>query len=156
MKPISLRSSIDKKGYKHKYAYYCNHKLPYFYKIIYREGKKTITPELLNNFNEVSPSFFYMDDGSLSLRKYKDKNGDWTGSYKSREIYLCVHSFGLNKVKAFIKILKDKFGLGFRMTFDKGCPRIWRNTENTKKMIEVIGPFVSQFKTMSYKLDLKH
>lgn len=156
MEPLSLRSSIDKKGYKYRYAYYRNRKLPHFYKIIYKNRRKTITPELLNHFDEISLSFLYMDDGSLSLRKYKDKNGNWTGSYKSREIYLCTHSFSLNGVRMFIKMLKDKFDLRFRITFDKKHPRIWCNTKNTKKMIEIIRPIVSQFKTMSYKLDLKY
>jgi len=156
MEPVSLRSSIDKKGYKYRYAYYRNRKLSYFYKIIYKNKRKTITPELLNHFDKISLAFLYMDDGSLSLRKYKDKNGNWTGSYKSREIYLCTHSFSLNEVKMFIKMLKDKFGLRFRMTLDKGRPRIWCNTKNTKKIIEIVRPFISKFKTMSYKLDLKY
>lgn len=156
MEPVSLRSSVDRQGYKYRYAYYRNRKLSYFYKIIYKNGRKTITPELLNHFDEISLSFFYMDDGCLSLRKYKDKNGNWAGSYKSREIYLCTHSFSLNEVKMLIRMLKDKFGLRFRMTIDKGCPRIWCNTKNTKKMIGIVRPLVSQFKTMSYKLDLKY
>ena len=156
MEPVSLRNSIDKKGYKYRYAYYCNQKLPYFYGIIYKKGRKVITLELLNHFDEISLSFFYMDDGSLSLRKYKNKNGNWTGSYKSREIYLCTHSFDPNEVKMFIRMLRDKFGLRFRTTLDKGHSRIWCNTKNTKKMIEIIRPVVSQFKTMSYKLDLKY
>lgn len=156
MEPMSLRSSIDKRGYKYRYAYYRNRKLPYFYKIIYKNRRKTITPELLNHFDEISLPFFYMDDGSLSLRKYKDKNGNWTGSYKSREIYLCTYSFSPNEAKMFIKTLKDKFGLRFRMTFDKGCPRLWCNTKNTKKMIKIVSPLASQFKTMAYKLDLKY
>lgn len=154
--PTSLRSSVDKQGYKYRYAYYRSSKLPYFYKIIYKNGRKTITPELLNHFDKTSLSFFYMDDGSLSLRKYKDKNGNWTGGYKSREIYLCTHSFSPNEVKMFTRALKDKFGLKFRMTFDKACPRLWCNTKNTKKIIEIVRPIVSQFKTISYKLDLKY
>ncbi|MBL7155493.1 MAG: hypothetical protein ISS88_03290 [Candidatus Portnoybacteria bacterium] len=157
IKPTSLRSAADKQGYKYRYAYYYdNSKLPYFYKMIYKNGRKTITQELLNHFNGISLSFFYMDDGCLAHRKYRNKNGEWTGGYRSREIYLCTHSFIPNEVRMFIKMLKNKFDLSFRMTMDKGHPRIWCNTKNTKKMLEIVKPVVSQFKTMSYKLDLKY
>ena len=156
LKPVVLRECIDKKGFKYRYAYYNNRKLQYLYKLIYKNGKKTITQKLLNRFTEVSLAFFYMDDGCLSLRKCKNKSGEWSGNYKSREIHLCVHSFSFEEAEMFRKMLKDKFGLIFRMTTDKGHPRLWCNTKNTKKMIEIVKPIVSQFKTMSYKLDLKY
>lgn len=152
IKPISLRSSIDKAGYTYRYAYFNDDKLSYFYNIIYKNGKKVITEELINNFDKISLSFFYMDDGCLSLRKYINKDGNWTGNYKSKEIYLCTHSFNLDEAKIFIKMLRDKFDLEFRMTLDKGHPRLWCNTKNTIKMLKIVSPIVSKFETMFYKL----
>lgn len=156
LKPTSIRECIDKKGYKYRYAYYNNQQLRFLYKLIYKDRRKTITEKLLNRFTEISLAFFYMDDGCLSVRKNIDKNGDWTGGYKTRNIHLNIQSFNWDEAEAFRRMLENKFGLIFRITTDKGHPRLWCNTGNTIKMIEIVKPIVSQFKTMSYKLDLKY
>lgn len=157
--PKSVRTCIDKQGFRYRYAYYNEEKLKYLYNLIYkkRKGKmrKSITSTLLNRFTDVSLAFFYMDDGCLSLRKYK-KNGIWQGTYKSREIHLNVQSFNFAEAEMFKNMLKRKFDVEFRMTTDRGNPRLWCNTKNTKKMIEIVKPIVSQFMTMQYKLDLKY
>jgi len=156
LRPKSLRDGIDKNGFAYRYAYYNDNSLIDLYKLIYSvDGKKKISEKLLNRFTLVSLAFFYMDDGCLSLRKYINKRGEWLGTYKSREIHLCIHSFSWIEAEMFRKMLKQKFDLSFGITTDKGHPRLWCNTENTKKMIKIIEPIVSQFKTMNYKLDLK-
>ena len=156
MRPVSLRDGVTKDGYSYRYAYYNNRLLPYLHKGIYINGRKSVTPKTLNRFTDVSLAFFYMDDGCLSLRKQKGKDGCWNGNYKSREIHLNIQSFTFDEAELFQKMLEDKFGLVFRMTTDKGNPRLWCNTKNTLKVIDVVKPIVSRFPTMAYKLDLKY
>lgn len=155
LNPKSIRTSVDKQGFEYKYAYYNTKKLVSLYKLTHNKNVKVITDKLINRFTVTSLAFFYMDDGCLVLRKNKVK-GKWTGSYKSREIYLSTHNFSIHEVEKFKNMLKNKFDLDFYMSFDRGKPRLWCNTKNTKKFIELVKPIVSQFPSMSYKLDLKY
>lgn len=149
--PKSLRESVDKKGYKYRYAYYNTDKLKYLYKKIYKDGKKKLTNKILNRFTPTTLAFIYMDDGCLSLRKDK-KNG----CIKSREIHLNVQSFTIEEVNNLKNLLLNKFGIDFHTTLDKGNPRLWCNTKNTIKFLKIVAPIVKEFPTMHYKLDLKY
>lgn len=150
--PRSLRDSVDKKGYAYRYAYYNDSSLKFLHRKIYKDKKKVISPSILHRINAISLAFIYMDDGCLSLRKDKQKEG----FYKSREIHLNVQSFTKTEVIALQTRLKNKFGVEFRLTTDKGKPRLWCNTKNTIKFLEIVAPIVRQFPSMHYKLDLKY
>ena len=151
IKPVTHRESTDKKGYSYKYAYYNTKKLKFLYCLIYPKGKKVITKKLLNRFNEISLAFFYMDDGCLALRKNPINK-----VIKARSIHLNVQSFTWEEAENFKQMLLSKFGVEFRITTDKGNPRLWSNTENTIKFLEIVAPIVREFHCMHYKLDLKY
>lgn len=155
IKPQTVAQKIDKKGYSYKYAYYNNASLKYLYKKIYKDKTKVITKSILNRFNHISLAFLYMDDGSLSLRKYINKDGVWNGSFKSKEITLCVHNFSLKEIESFKQMLKDKFDLTFNIARDKSYYRLWCDTKNTLKFIDIVKPIVSNFSCVNYKVDLK-
>ena len=150
--PTSLRSSTDNNGFDYRYAYYNNYILQYLYKNIYINNKKRLTKTIMNRFNEITLAMMYMDDGCLVLRrdmKYDDV-------YKSREIYLSVHSFTVDEVKMLQNQLRLRWGVNFHLSYDKGLPRLWCNTQNTLKFLEIVAPIVKEFPTMHYKLDLKY
>jgi len=151
IKPTTLRTFTDKQGYIARYAYYNSKKLSYLYNLIYKKRKKVITKTLLNRFNEISLAFFYMDDGSLSL---KNKKGSDT--INARNAYLCTHGFTWEEAGLFKEMLLNKFGLKFGITSDKGHPRLWCNTENTIKLLGIVAPIVKEFPGMHYKLELKY
>ena len=155
LKPQTVAEKIDKKGYVYKYAYYNNASLKYLYENIYKNKVKIITKSILNRFNHISLAFFYMDDGSLSLRKYINKEGVWNGSYKSKEITLCVHNFSIDEITDFKQMLKEKFDLTFNIAKDGIYYRLWCNTKNTLKFIKIVEPIISSFKCVNYKIDLK-
>lgn len=150
--PQSLRSSVDKNGYKYRYAYYNDFKLQYLYKDIYagKNNEKALKTSIINRINEISLAFIYMDDGCLSLR------GKKTGCIRSREIHLNVQSFSMHEVKQLRNHILNKFGIDFHITTDKGKPRLWCNTKNTIKFLEIVSPIVKEFPSMHYKLDLKY
>lgn len=150
--PRSLRSSVDKQGYAYRYAYYRDDSLKYLYKKIYINGKKRLTKTILNRFDEITLAIMYMDDGCLGLRK--DKNHE--GVYKTREIHLNVQGFHEGEVIMLQKHILRKWDVDFHLTTDKGHPRLWCNTKNTIKFLEIVAPIIREFPTMHYKLDLKY
>lgn len=150
--PKSLKESIDKLGYKYKYAYYHSEKLKFLYNDIYigENNRKKISTSIINRINEISLAFLYMDDGCLSLR------GKNTGNIKSREIHLNVQSFTTQEVMMLRNYIFKKYDIDFHITTDKGKPRLWCNTKNTIKFLTIVSPIVKHFSTMHYKLDLKY
>lgn len=153
LKPNSLRTCVDNNNYTYRYAYYNNKKLQWLYKKIYVNGKKHLTKSILNRFDEITLAIMYMDAGCLGLHK----DPKHPGNYKSREIHLNVQSFSLDEVKMLQSHLLNKWGIDFHLTFDKGKPRLWCNTKNTIKFLEIVTPVIHyNFPTMYYKLDLKY
>lgn len=152
IKPKTLETKVDNNGYTYRYAYFNDNKLKYLKNKIYINGKKQLTKTILNRFNEITLAIMYMDDGCLSLRK----DPKYQDVYKSREIHLNVQSFSPEEVKMLQSHLRLKYDIDFRYTTDKGKPRLWCNTKNTIKFLEIIAPIVRMFPSMHYKLDLKY
>ena len=150
--PNTINTSVDKAGFKYRYANYNNKSLVYLYNKIYINKKKRLTKTILNRFNEITLAIMYMDDGCLGLRK-DSKN---PSIYKSREIHLNVQSFTKEEVFMLQNQLRLRWGIEFHYTTDKGKPRLWCNTKNTIKFLEIVAPIVREFPTMHYKLDLKY
>lgn len=151
--PTSLRTCIDNKGFSYRYAYYNNERLKYLYNNIYINGKKKLTKNILNRFDEITLAIMYMDDGCLGLRK----DPKYPGNYKSREIHLNIQSFTWNEAKMLQSHLKKRFDVDFRLTKDHEKPRLWCNTKNTIKFLEIVAPVIQHnFPSMYYKLDLKY
>lgn len=153
LKPKSIRECIDNNGYEYKYAYYKNEHLKYLYNKIYINGKKKLSKTILNRFDEITLAIMYLDDGCLSLRK----DPKYEGNYKSREIHLNVQSFSTEEVKMLQSQLRLRWNVDFHLTYDKGKPRLWCNTKNTIKFLEIVAPIIQyNFPSMYYKLDLKY
>ena len=151
IQPTSLRSSVDKKGFAYRYAYYNSEQLKCLYNAIYCDNSKQLNQKLLNRFNAITFAFMYMDDGCLVLRRDKKNN-----SIKSREIYLSTHSFSIDEVTRLRNILLKKYDIDFHISYEKGHPRMWCNTKNTIKFLELVAPIVKEFPSMHYKLDLQY
>lgn len=150
--PTSVRTSIDKNGYSYRYAYFNTEKLISLYHKIYVNGKKRLTDEILNRFDEIVLAFMYMDDGSLVLHKDSKR----LGKYRSREIYLAVNSFTLEEIKKLQLLLKKRWGLDFRISKEKNSYRLCCNGTNAIKFCTLIAPYIKNFPTLLYKLDFKY
>ena len=144
IEPRSLRSCIDKNGYSYRYAYYNDDKLKWLYRSIYKNGKKTLTNNILNRFTPITLAFMLMDDGCLSLRKSA------SGGYKSREIHINTQSFTMHEVTMLRDMLHKRYDVDFHITTDKGKPRMWCNTKNTIKFLEIVAPIIREFPTIRH------
>lgn len=135
------------KFYNNKiYVYYNTKKLRYLYKQIYTNFNK----HSINRINKISLAFMYMDIGCLILKRKKDKK------ISSREIHLNTKNFTLQNIKLLQAYINKKFDINFHITMDKNKPRMWCNTTNTKKFIDLIIDIIREFKTMQHKIDLKY
>ncbi len=152
IKPRSLYSKVDKKGYPYRVAYYNSKKLKYLYKKIYMQNgkkKKRLSPTIMHRFNAISLAFLYMDDGCLSVRK---RNGKYT---KSLQIFLCTEGFTKQENIWLANVIKQKFGVNFRVAKEKKYYRLWCSTVEAHKFLKIVSPIVKEFKSMHYKLDIK-
>lgn len=121
--------------------------------ILYNERRQKLFPkEIIDQFNEMSLLLLYLDDGTLRVRYYP-------GTEKLREarITFCLDSFTYSEMQYFQKYLKSKYNINTKiyrhsknMELNRGY-RIWTNTENTKKFMEVIDKFYNAIPSMNYK-----
>lgn len=118
--------------------------------ILYDNNRiKKFPKEVINNFNDLSLLFLYLDDGTLKVRYYE-------GTSKIREVRItfCLDSFTYDELKYFQEYLLTKYNIKtgiYRHTktlpLNRGF-RIWMNTENTKKYMEIINKFYNCIPSM--------
>lgn len=68
-----------------------------WYQRFYPEGKKFLSQEILENLDEVSLAYWYLDDGSLSQLHYT----------------IWLHASMVSDAKRLVRLLGEKFGIGF-------------------------------------------
>lgn len=113
---------------------------------------KKFPKEVIDNFNEISLLLLYLDDGTLKVRYYE-------GTSKIREVRttFCLDSFTLEEMKYFQKYLKDTYDLDTSIyRHSKNLPinrgfRIWMNSTNTKKFMNIIDKYYNCIPSMQYK-----
>lgn len=120
---------------------------------IYSKNRiKCFPKEYIDKFNVLSLLFLYLDDGTLKVRCYE-------GTSKIREVRItfCLDSFTLEELTYFRKWLKNKYNLDthiYRHTKMKDLNRgfrVWMNTYNTNKFMEIINPYYNLVTSMQYK-----
>lgn len=142
---------VDNGAYGAKVAYYrAQRKLFYIWRMLYSTGKKRVTWKILKKLTPLGIAVWFMDDGSLVLR------GKRSGTIRSREIHFSTHSFTVGENKIIIQYFQSVWGVEFRLTSERGRPRIWCNTRNTHKFLDIVGTIVSQVPEMGYKADMKY
>jgi len=109
----------------------------YYRNLFYKNGRKVITNEILNQINPKALAYWVCDDGSY----------DNTQGY----IILCTNSYSLEEHNLMKQFFNEKFGLnptiGFR---DEKYYYLRFKQEDSKKLIEIIKPFIP--KGMEYKI----
>ena len=115
-------------------------------KIMYKPVKNYT--KLINRIDEQGLAIWYMDDGCLNNRKYKD--GTYHGFYI--RISTCLPKVQCEEI---IKTLYDKFGVKF-YTFHEGRREdsysLVCGTQEGKKFLKIVTPYVSQIPSMLYKV----
>ena len=110
LKSLGAKFSISKRKiiYKRTGIYYesaicrlpANPELLPLYNNLYKDGRKTITPEFLKDFDELSLAVMFMDDG-----------------YKlGKTIGIATNCFSIEECSIFRDIIADKYGIHFNIT----------------------------------------
>ncbi|MEK6833432.1 MAG: hypothetical protein AABY32_05270 [Nanoarchaeota archaeon] len=112
----------------------------YYRNLFYVHGRKKITLEILNQLTPRSLAVWICDDGS-----YDNKQG---------YIILCTNSFSFEEHKLMKEFFNEKFELDPTIGFRDGKYYYLRfKQEDTKKLIEIIKPFIHS--SMIYKIGVK-
>lgn len=128
--------------------YYCSTLCSEDYKEIYDKfyfnGKKEIREKLLDELDEISLAFWFMDDG------YYCKRDNITGYYQ-----LATHSFTKEENQLISNKLKEKFDIESKLKFDKRCSKhcLIFKTKSTDIIASLICKYVPA--SMQYKLPTK-
>ncbi|MEK6913574.1 MAG: hypothetical protein AABW47_02785 [Nanoarchaeota archaeon] len=113
----------------------------YYRNLFYKDSKKIITAEILNQMNSRSLSTWICDDGS-----YDNSQG---------YIILCTNAFSLKEHELMKEFFNHKFGLDPTIGFRDGKYYYLRfKKEDSKKLIEIIKPFIHN--SMRYKIGEKN
>jgi len=111
-----------------------------FYNLFYKNNKKRITKEILNELTPFSVAVWYMDDGYY--RRSRGRAQLSTNSFSYKENLLIQRYF--NEAWA----ISSNMGVS-----DNGTNYIWFNTENTIKFFKIIKDYIIPY--FNYKIDLE-
>lgn len=121
--------------------------------ILYDNNRiKKFPLEVINKFNDISLLLMYLDDGTLRVRYYEG-----TDKLREARVMFCLDSFTYQEMKYFQQYLLDKYNIktgiyrhSKNMEINRGF-RIWTNTENTKKFMNIIDKYYDCIPSMKYK-----
>ncbi len=109
----------------------------YYRNLFYKNGRKVVTREILEQLNPRSLAYWICDDGSY----------DNTQGY----IVICTNSYTLEEHNLMKDFFNKKFGLNPTIGFRDGKYYFLRfKQDDSKKLIEIIRPFVPE--SMKYKI----
>ena len=111
--------------------------LNYYHTLFYKNGKKRVTKEILEQLEPLAIAIWYCDDGCYD--------------YRRDNVIFCIEGFNKKEKLSIIKFFKKKYGLNFKY-YKK---YIYLLKSEVPKFIQIIEPFI--IKSMRYKigLDLK-
>jgi len=109
----------------------------YYRNLFYKNGRKVVTQQILNQLNPRSLAFWICDDGS-----YDDTQG---------YVILCTNSYSLGEHKLMKEFFNKRFKLDLTIGLRDGRYYYLRFKKNdSEKLIEIIRPFIPD--CMKYKL----
>ena len=122
-------------------------------KDIYDSNRIKLFPKkYIDKFNVLSLLFLYLDDGTLRVRMYEG-----TSKIRERKVTFCLDSFTLEELNYFRTYLKDKYNIDSRVyrhskvkDLNRGF-RVWLNTLNTNKFMDLINQYYDLVPSMQYK-----
>lgn len=136
---ISKRKTVDRRTGIYYESAICrlpaNPALLSIYNSLYINGRKTITKEFLQNFDELSLAVMFMDDGS---------------STKS-SISIATNCFDEEELLILLEFFKKKFNLTFHINSNHSIYLLKKDFEHFK---DLVLPFMRQ--ELLYKLSLNH
>lgn len=108
-------------------------------RIIYRNGKKSITDELLEVFDGEILACWYMDDGTFDTSK----------NYNP---FLCTYGFAKEEQQKLCDLIERKFGINCHLVPMRNYYRIKFARKDNKKFANLVLPYIHP--SMMYKLPM--
>src|SRR5271157_5037163 len=120
-------------------------KLKQVYRLFYKP-KKTISRKVLNYLTPIGIAIWYMDDGSLSLKKRN-------GAIHGREIHLNTYCT-LEEASIIQEYFKERWCISWTIVSNKGLYRLRMGANEAKTLFKLIECYI--IPCMKYKLDFKY
>uniref|UniRef100_A0A6H1ZL89 Putative homing endonuclease n=1 Tax=viral metagenome TaxID=1070528 RepID=A0A6H1ZL89_9ZZZZ len=123
------------------------------YRKLYDNKQKIFTNGMLKNLDKWSLAILWMDDGCLSFRKSKRKDGS---IYRYKFGSIATNSFNKENNEKILKWL-EKFEITGYLRKDNRFSEenkysIVFNRDNVNKLIEIVSPIVKNIPSMKYKI----
>lgn len=113
-------------------------------KILYTPTKQISNIKLLNRLDPLGLAIWYMDDGNISYKKYKDS---------VRGFYITISTYtSKEETQKLIEYFKDKWDINFYMHKNKGKYCLQCSTKEGIKFVNIIRPHVLKCPSMVYKI----
>lgn len=147
-KPITLHKTkayINGKEY-HGYSIRkcCKKKLIQFRQLMYPNGRKEITREILEQLTPQGIAIWYMDDGSLTPER------DKSGNIKAYKLGIATY-LSKEENQVIIDYFKEKWNLEFHSHKDGSQYRLRMGTKEARKFLQLVRPYVN-IECMKYKV----
>lgn len=121
--------------------------------ILYDKNHIKLFPkEIIESFTDLSLLLLYLDDGTLKVRYYEG-----TDRIREARVTFCLDSFTFEEMRYFQTYLLNKWNIktgiyrhSKNISLNRGF-RLWTNTENTKKFMEIIDKYYNSVPSMQYK-----
>ncbi len=119
---------------------------------LYPDGKKHVSYAYLKQITPLGLALWYLDDGSLitQVSRYHRKKDGMVSEYLVMRSTLSTNSFSVEEVELILEWLKEKWHIGGGYSVTAKGPVIWLTVEGTKRLHEIIAPYVPP--SMEYKL----
>ena len=106
------------------------------YNKVYKNGIKIINNDILNSITDFGLFLWYLDDGYLNIRYYKD-----TDRIKEYRIFLYTMNFTLEEVKLIKSWFERKYNISPNINKKQNGYILYFNGTKTRKFMEIINPF---------------
>ena len=116
-------------------------------KVLYKPNKE-INLRQLKKLTPLGIALWYMDDGSLLFQRDKE------GKIESRKAYLNTQGFSREENEIMVNYFKDEWNINCKIHRDKNYYRLYFNSTELKKLIEIIKPFI--INSMNYKICMRY
>lgn len=155
---LNYSVKLKDKTYKQHSARWCDvATLKPYYNLIYADSKKNISWILKEMASPICMAIWFMDDGSVY--KVKKKHKDGSEYFLRPTTKLCTHSYTEEQNKEILRWFKDNYDIEGRITTETKRNRINQpkyfylnfNSENTKKIWDIIEPYILKISSMREK-----
>jgi len=121
------------------------------YELLYKNKKKTVTKECLKLIGLQGLGIWWMDDGSLTIRRKKTKHGTITNG--ARLGYLSTYTDEAEESELIANWISSLTGILPRLAPSKGKFRLMFNSHDLRAFCPIIEPYI--IPSMKYKVDCK-